>query len=97
MSLTPEEQRAVEAACGYSRQRQGRSRNEQEERISIKPNSLTRQPARVEAFALGYLDGDRDGFKRGVEAAMRLAENNEQPALMWTRIRALLAQEEPRG
>lgn len=97
MSLTPEEARAVEAACEWDRNvKSAATPSEQRLVTGVKAQMVGREVDAqqvVAGVAIGYLDGDRAGFKRGVEAA---ANRCVEEGVLWmaTEIRVLLAQEE---
>ena len=91
--LTPEEQRAVEAAVANWADA-CTDKVEREVYARVRAEGYGDESAHAASqHAAGYLDGDRDGYRRGVEAA---ANRCVDEGVLWmaTEIRALLAQEE---
>lgn len=95
--LTPAEKRAVEATAAWLAHRKA-------------CNAFIDKHGDLEAgFHRGYLQGDRDGYRRGVEAALAKLGCPDREATVFDseiecvrfdirdHIRALLAQEESRG
>lgn len=87
MSLTPEEKRAVEAALAILERPEDHA--PLTNRLMLERNMAYHERTAV----YGYLAGDRDGYRRGVEAAIHRCVGE---GMLWmaSELRALLAQEE---
>lgn len=99
--LSDEEKRAVEKACAWDRNvRATLTPSEQRLVTGVKAQMVGRDIKAqivVGGCAIGYLQGDRDGYRRGVEAALHEAMMADSETEARREIRALLAQEESRG
>lgn len=86
--LTPEEARAVEAALAIL------ERPEDHQPLTNRLMLACNMAYHERTAVYGYLAGDRDGYRRGVEAALHEAMMADSIEEARHEIRALLAQEE---